>query len=167
MKLAPLYVLAQEHRALAERLCDMDVDEQTMLDTLEGEAGALEAKAISVAAVARTLDGTAAAIKDAEASMCARRKALETRAASLRRYLLENMQHAGIKRVECPEFVIAVRDNPPAVEVFDAAQIPAEFMRQPEPPPPAPDKTAIKAAILAGREVPGAFLSRGQRVEIK
>jgi hypothetical protein len=167
MKLAPLYVLAQEHRALAERLCDMDVDEQTMLDTLEGEAGALEAKAISVAAVARTLDGTAAAIKDAEASMCARRKALETRAASLRRYLLENMLHAGIKRVECPEFVIAVRDNPPAVEVFDADQIPAEFTYMPDPPAPLISKNAIKDAIKAGREVPGARLTQGQRLEIK
>jgi hypothetical protein len=167
MKLAPLYVLAQEHRALAERLCDMDVDEHTMLDTLEGESGALEAKAISVAAVARTIDGTAAAIKDAEASMCARRKALEARAASLRRYLLENMKHAGIERVECPEFVISVRSNPPAVEVFDERQLPAEFLRQPEPPPPCADKAAISAALKAGKDVPGALLTRSQRVDIK
>jgi hypothetical protein len=40
-------------------------------------------------------------------------------------------------------------------------------MRQPEPPPAAPDKTAIKAAIAAGTEVPGAKLTRGVRLEVK
>jgi hypothetical protein len=51
--------------------------------------------------------------------------------------------------------------------VFDAAQVPAEFMKQPEPPPAAPDKTAIKAALKAGTDVPGARLVRGQRLEAK
>lgn len=162
-----LYVLAHDYRILAERLGDMDIDEQTMLDTLEGEAGELETKAISVAAVARNMEATAASIKEAEGQMAARRKALEARAGRLRAYLMENMRHAGIRRVECPQFALAIRDNPPAVDVFDAEQIPSEYMRQPEPPPPAPDKTAIKEALKLGRDVPGARLVQGQRLDIK
>jgi hypothetical protein len=162
-----LYVLADEYRAAAERLADMDIDEQTMLDTLESISGDLEAKAANVAMFARNLEATAAAIKDAEAGMEARRKAIEKRADGMRRYLLACMQSTGIKRIECPHFAVIVRDNPLAVDVFDAAQVPAEFMRQPEPPPPAVDKAAIKAAITAGREVPGARLTQGHRLEIK
>lgn len=161
-----LYVLAAEHRALAERLADMELDAQTLADTLEGESGAFEQKAVAVAMMSRNIDATALAIKEAETQMAARRKALENRASSLRAYLLNCMQATSIKRIECPHFVLAVRDNPAAVDVFDAAQVPAEYMRQAAPPPPAPDKTAIKVAIKAGVEVPGARLAQGQRLEI-
>jgi hypothetical protein len=162
-----LYVLVGEYRAAADRLAEMDLDAQTVADTLESISGDLEQKAVAVAMVARNFDASAAAIKDAEAQMAARRKAIENRAAGLRAYLLNCMQATGIKRIECPHFALALRDNPPAVEVFDAAQIPAEFMRQPEPPPPTADKAAIKEALKAGREVPGARLTQGQRIDIK
>ncbi len=163
----PLYVLTQEYRATADRLAEMDLDPQTLADTLESISGDLEQKAVAVAMVSRNMDASAAAIKEAEAAMAARRKAIESRAASLRAYLLNCMQATGIKKIECPHFALAIRDNPPSVDVFDAAQVPAEYMRQPEPPPPAADKAAIKEAIKAGKEVPGARLTQGQRLEIK
>jgi hypothetical protein len=97
--------------------------------------------------------------------MAKRRKALESRAASIRSYLLQNMVRAGVTKIECPLFKLAVRDNPPSV-VIDG-EVPEEFMRQPEPPPPVADKKAIGEALKAGREIPGAHLSRGQRLEIK
>ena len=163
-----LYVLAYEYQQAALALADLDLDAQTIADTLEGLSGDLETKAISCAMVARNMEATAAAIKDAESAMAARRKALENRAASLRQYVLNNMLFAYIKRLECPQFRMAVRDNPPVVDIFDASQVPAEFMALPPPaPPPAPDKAAIKAAIKAGRDVAGCRIIQGQRLEIK
>jgi len=162
-----LYLLAHEYRAAADQLADLELDDQTIADTLEGMAGELEVKATSVAMMARNLEATAAAIKDAEAQMASRRKALERRSEWLRRYLLESMQHAGIKRVECPQFALTVRDNPAAVDVFESALVPAEFMRQPEPPPVAPDKKAIRDALAAGTDVPGCRLTKTQRLEIR
>jgi len=162
-----LYELAAEYRADAEKLADMDLDEQTLADTLEGLGGELEVKAQNVIMFTRNLEATAAAIKDAEAQMAARRKAMENRAAGLRRYVLESMQHAGVQKIECPLFKVAVRENPAAVEIYEPGLIPAQFMKQPEPPPPSPDKTAIKAAITAGTEVPGAKLTKGTRLDIK
>ena len=162
-----LYELAAEYRADAEKLADMDLDEQTLADTLEGLSGELEVKAQNVIMFTRNLEATAAAIKEAEAQMAARRKALENRAEGLRRYVLENMQFAGIQKIECPLFKLSIRDNPAAVDIYEPGLIPAQYMKQPEPPPPAPDKTAIKAAITAGTEVPGARLTKGTRLEIK
>lgn len=162
-----LYELAAEYRADAEKLADMDLDEQTLADTLEGLGGELEVKAQNVIMFTRNLEATAAAIKEAEAQMAARRKALENRAAGLRRYVLENMQFAGIQKIECPFFKLSIRDNPAAVDIYEPGLIPAQYMKQPEPPPPAPDKTAIKAAITAGTEVPGAKLTKGTRLDIK
>lgn len=162
-----LYLLAHEYRAAADQLADMDLDDQTIADTLEGMAGELEVKATNVAMMARNLEATAAAIKDAEVRMAARRKTLERRSQWLRHYLLESMQHAGIKRMECPQFVLAVRDNPARVDVFEQALVPAHFLRQPEPPPPEPDKMAIKKALESGADVPGCRLTKTQRLEVR
>ena len=164
--LPSLYVLANEYREAAATLADLDMPAEVVADTLDGMAGDLEHKAANVAALARSLEATAAQIKDAEREMKARREAIERRAEALRAYLLGALQHAGIRKVSCPWFSLAVRATPAAVEVEDAAQIPAEFMRQPEPPPPAPDKIAIREALKAGRTVPGCRLVAGERLHI-
>jgi len=163
-----LYLLANEYRATADKLAEMDLDEQTIADTLDAMSGDLEVKAANVAMIVRNIEATANAIRDAEAAMEKRRNAMERKAERLRLYLLESMQHAGIKRVECPEFVLAVRDNPISVEVYEPALVPVEFMRQRDAPPASPDKTAIKEAIKSGAEIPGCrFAASTQRLEIK
>lgn len=162
-----LYALSDEYVAVAERLADLELDEQTIADTLEGMSGALEAKATNVAMFVRNLEAGADAIKEAEGHMAARRKAIENRAGRIRQYLLDNMERTGISKIECPYFKIAVRDNPPAVVIDAESQIPAQYMKTPPPPPPAIDKKAIAEAIKGGAEVPGAHLARGKRLEIK
>lgn len=161
-----LYTLALDFRAAAETLADLDMPPEVVADTLESLGGDLEVKAQNVALFARNLEATAAAIKQAEGDMAKRRKAIENRVAHLKDYLLAGMLVAGVKKIEGPYLRLGVRDNPEAVEVFDAAQIPAEFMRQPEPPPATPDLTAIKSAIKAGKEVAGCKLTRSQRLDI-
>ena len=162
-----LYDLATEYRQAADKLADLDLDEQTLTDTLEAISGDLETKATNTTMLVRNLESSAAAIKEAEASMAARRKALENRAARIKDWLLANMMVAGIQKIECPYFKLSVRENPPAVEIYEPDLIPAQYMKQPEPPPPSPDKTAIKAAIQAGEEVPGCKLTRGTRLDIR
>jgi hypothetical protein len=162
-----LYNLAAEYRAAADKLADLELDPQTVSDTLEGMAGELEAKGVAVVMAARSMEALAASIKQAEQEMADRRKRLEKRAEWLREYVRGAMEHTGLKRIECPHFVISLRANPEAVDVFDAAQVPAAFMKTPEPPPAAPDKTAIKQALKDGVDVPGARLVRGQRLEVR
>ena len=161
-----LYELAAGFASQSDALTNLDLDAQTIEDTLESLTGPLEEKAQNVAYVERNMAALAAQIKEAEGQMAARRKALESRAARLRDYMLACLILAGVKKIEGPRLRLAVKDNPPAVDVFDAAQIPAAFMRQPEPPPPAPDKVAIKAALARGDDVPGCRLTRGQRLEV-
>lgn len=166
MNAPTLYALADEYRADLAKLADLDLDDETIADTLESMGGELQVKATNVAAFAAHLDGLAGQMKDAEKRMKARREAVERRAERMRHYLLHSMQHAGIQRIESPEFTLSIKANPAAVEVYEPGLIPAEFLRQPEPPPPTPDKAAIKAAIKAGKEVPGAKLTQGVRLAI-
>lgn len=162
-----LYQLVADYRDAAQLLADIEADDQTVADTLEAMAGDVEVKAVNVAMMARNLETTAEAIREAEKAMATRRKSIEARAENLRRYLQGAMEAIGIQKIECPQFALSIKTNPPSVDVFDEKQIPAAFMRQPETPPPAPDKVAIKAAIKAGQEIPGARLTQSKALCIK
>lgn len=161
-----LYQLAPDFRQAAERLADLDLPPEVVADTLEAISGDLDMKAQNVAMFAANLEATAKSIKQAEQDMKKRREAIEKRAQSLRAYMLRCMNDAGIRKIEGPYLRISVRDNPPAVDVFDTEQLPSMFMRQPPPPAAEPDKAAIKEALKAGLDVPGARLSSSQRLDI-
>jgi hypothetical protein len=165
--LPALYVLAAEYQAATEKLADLDLPEEVVRDTLESLAFPLEQKAANVAMFVRNLEATAEAIKVAESEMAARRRAIENRVASLRHYLHINMQACGITKIDNPHLRLVLRSNPPAVVIDSERLIPAEFMRQPEPPPPAPDKGRIAKALKSGLEVPGAHLQNSTRLEIR
>jgi hypothetical protein len=162
-----LFEVAGDYRRMVDALMDTQDDARAVADTIEAESYPLELKAQNVAYAIRNLEASAAAIKEAEAQMAARRKAIENRAAHIREYLKTCLEIAGITKVECPHFAIAVQSNPASVDIFEPGLIPTEFMTQPEPPPPAPNKTLIKEAIKAGFEVPGALLVQGKRLVIK
>lgn len=162
-----LYNIAQEYRALVALLTDTQDDSQAIADTLEAEAYPLEIKAQNVAYAIKNLEATATAIKSAEKEMADRRKAIENRAEHLREYAKTCMEIAGVQKIECPHFALSIKKNPESVDIFEPWLVPAEFMKQAEPPPPSPDKTAIKAAIKEGKEVAGAMLVQATRLEIK
>lgn len=162
-----LYVLADQYMADLAKLEELDLDEQTVSDTLESLGGELEVKATNVAAFARNLEASAEAIKGAEAAMAARRKAIENRASRIREYLKLNMERTGILKIECPQFALSIKKNPPAVHVEAPELVPAEYMKTPPPPPPVLDKKAVGEALKAGKDVPGCRLEQGTRLDIR
>lgn len=166
-----LYQLTGEYAALMHRLDGMDLDAQTIADTIEasGLTDALQLKAQGVEMVARAAVQYVPAI-DAEIERLQALKAARERVAQgLRDYLKKNMEAAGIEKIECPFFKISIQANPPAVEVYDPQSLHAIYWKTPEPKPPvpAPDKKLIAAAIKAGSEVPGARLTQSTRLAIK
>ena len=168
MNLPSLYQLSQEFMEASAKLAEMDLDPQTVTDTLEGLQGTLEVKASNVAAFTRNLEATAAAIEVAEESMARRRKAIEARAERLREYLRLAMEKTGISKIESPHFATTLKKKPPSMVIFNESLLPSDYMTDPPKPAPAPDKGLIAKAIKDGCEVPGAKLSEtSDRVEIK
>lgn len=162
-----LYLLAAEHRAAVEQLEELNLDEATFKDTLESLGGELEPKAVSTAMVARNLEVLAEQIKAAEAEMAKRRKVIENNADRVRKYLLTQLQIAGVQKIDSPYFSISVRKGPPAVLIEDEAQLPVDYLTQPEPPAPRPDKALIKQALQDGFDVPGAKLVSNPSLQIR
>ena len=161
-----LYELAAQYRSAADQLSDLDLPPEVVADTLESLSGELEEKAQSVAMLIRNLEVTAEAIKAFEASQAERRKAIERRAESLKDYIRRNMEACGITKIEGTGITLSFRKSS-AVVIDEPALIPPEFMRQPEPPPPAPDKKLIADAIKAGKEIAGAHVEHRQSLQIK
>jgi hypothetical protein len=72
--------------------------------------------------------------------------------------LRDVMAETGLTSVRIPGGTWYLRDAPPRVIVTDESALPPEYIVQ---PPPRPDHAALRAALRAGREVPGAVLSNG------
>ena len=125
----PLYELVRYQHQLESLADSGEVPAEQIADTLEALDGEIQDKAIQVAAFTRNLEASAEAIREAGKAMLARADRIEKRAESVRAYLLFQMQAAGISKVECPWFTLAVRKNPPAVAIDDEAGDPAGVHR--------------------------------------
>jgi hypothetical protein len=159
-----LYDLAGAYKQLADRLATMDLDAETVADTIEasGLTDEISTKAQGVLLVAKSAEQYLPAIEAEIARLTALKKRHERIAAGLRDYLKVNMQQAGIERIACPLFDVSIRTNPAAVEVFDEAQVPNALLRVKYEV----DKAAIKAELKAGREVAGCRLVQGTRLVV-
>lgn len=165
-----LYHITQEYRLAAEHLASLDIDEQTLKDTLEGMSGALEVKARNVAIVARNIEAMAEAAGKAAEELAQRAKSMQKRADALRDYLLVNLQLAGISKIEPtadqPYFKIAVQNNPPSAEIV--GEVPDAWLSEQKPAPPrAPDKKRILDALKAGESLDFARINQSKRLVIK
>lgn len=161
-----LFELAGQYRAISDKLHDLELDDQTIADTLEGLSGDVQEKAVNVAKFFRNMEADAEKIEEAAKQMLARAKAIRNRSASLKQYLLTNMEVSGISKIESPWFVISIKQNPASVTIDDESLIPDDYMRE-IPATFAPDKKLMKSALDEGYIIPGARLTRGHRLEIK
>jgi len=164
-----LYNLANQYLELANTLANGDFDAETVADTIEasGITDDLSAKAQALEYVARSSEAHNDAI-DAEIERLKALKDHRTKiAANVRKYIYDNMQRMGIEKISCPLCELTIVKNPPAVEMYDAMSIPSDYMRQPDTPPPQPDKVKILKALKAGEEVTGARLTQTTRLRIK
>jgi hypothetical protein len=162
-----LYKLSSNYMRALDALTDpeADIPAEVVADTLEGLEGELQEKAVNVAKFMRNMEAMSQAIKEAEAQMARRRKAIEGRVKCLKDYLKENMEACGISKIESPWFRLAVQKNPAAVDVVDEAALPDEFKEQVVTVKI--DKAAIRDALKAGVDVPGAALVQGTRMVVR
>lgn len=165
--LPALYEIADQFKSLTLLAESEDLPPEVIRDTLEGLTGDMELKSANVAKFILGIEAEADMIEQAAKAMQERAAKRRKRADQIRAYLLFNLQACGITKVSCPEFTLSVRRNPPAVDIDDPEVVPAEFMATPEPPPPRPDKTKIKAALKEGRSVPGCHLRESDRLEVR
>lgn len=160
-----IYEIPGELRDLLDRL---DADP----DTGEVDGEALAAYAEYNAAAAEKLEGTACyvrelkaeadAIKAEEERLAKRRKALENKSERLKNYMMPALEAMGGK---VKGVMASVRiGKSQAVTVFDLDALPDAFKRVVTKVDP--DKVALKKALKAGEDIPGAALEDRHSVVI-
>lgn len=143
-----------------------ELDAQTIADTLEGLSGEVEEKMKAVAAVILNLQAYEQAAGNAAKTMSVRRARAEAKHKALTKYLKETMERLEMTVVVGDQFDMKIKKNPPSLNIIDIAVIPPEFWYMPEVDPEV-DKAELKAALLDGKEIPGAEILRPTRLEIK
>lgn len=134
-----------------------------MIDAISGT----KEKVDRVCAVLAQYEAAAAAAAKEAERLVARKKHFERQRMRLEGYVLNTLEASQLPKIDGHTSTLAIRKNPPSVEIHDATKIPEIYMRTPEPPPPpapVPDKAAIKKAIGAGFTVEGAYLSNSYRL---
>ena len=161
-----LFLLTNELRQSLDDAFDSETGEA--LPAFEECRALWGSKARDVAAYVLNLESDADQCKQAIARIKKAQQAYENKSAHIRAYLAQNMAASGITELKandgsfCAKLSIG-RDE--SVDVFDEAQIPADYMvvKVTE----TPDKALIKCALRDGFDVPGARIIKADRLTIK
>ena len=144
--------------------------EQALRDTLDGIGGELEDKAADIAVLVKEMNAEAAALKEEEYNLAERRRAKENRVKWLTQYLTDNMQAAGLAKVDKPRATLSFRKSK-GVKIDDeegfilwAEQAGQDRFLNVKT---TVNKTAIRDALKAGDELPGAVIEERQSLQIK
>lgn len=132
--------------SMAEQFEQLQVDRETKIN--------------NTACLIKNLKAEAAALKAERDAFAARQKAAEKKAEALTKYLAAFLNGEKFKSTEVS---ISWRKSE-SLEVTDLLQIPDEYLTYKMPEA---NKTAIKAAIKAGTEVPGVQIVQNMNMSIK
>ena len=165
IKVTSLYNLTGRYLELAHKLSNLDLDSETVADTIEasGLPDDIAAKAQGIEMVCRETVKDLPAI-DAEIKRLQALKAHRVAVSDgLKAYLKRSMEAMGIEKIQCPLFTVSIRQNPASVDVFEEGMVPDEYMVAKY----SASKTKIKEALVAGVDVPGARMAKTTRLDVK
>lgn len=130
-----------------------DFDEQTFIDTLEGETNVMDVFGylIKDREEAKTF---AAACKEHAKTYTDRAKRLEDRAEAMTRAMGELLDATGQRKIAHPLGTVSRTKGRQTVQIVDEAEVPSQLCKVVS----SPDRAAIKAQLEAGETVPGAVL---------
>ena len=134
---------------------------EVVLAELRNLQMAREEKLENLACWIKGMDADVVAMKNEEKNLTQRRKSLENKRERIFNFLYENLNG---EKITSPRVKVSYRKTA-AVDVFNMSEIPDAFKRIKTIEEP--DKTAIKEAIKAGDEVPGAALVERLSMSIK
>lgn len=162
-----LYELQDQYKRLYELLTDGDIDEQTLHDTLDAIdfSGEFETKADGYARIIRQFNADAEAAKAEAARLSERSKTFSERGKQLTARLFDAMKSTGNVKFKTQLFSFGIRNNPPALQVFDESLIPDSYTHIEHHR--VIDKALIKDLLKSGGIVAGCRLTQGESLQIR
>ena len=133
--MANLYELTSEFKE-AEYLYNTAETEEELLEAerhlIEAEVD-LSEKAENIAKWIKNLEAERDIFKKESDRLASKAKSLGNKADSLKRYLQDSLEVAGVDKVKGELFTVSVQNNPISLDLSTTEHIPDEFKRVPEP----------------------------------
>jgi len=162
-----LYELTTEFNFLRQYF-DGDVSDEEgekTFNKLNELSKSIKIKGTNIGLIIKEAEAGIEGLKKAEYDIKQRRTNAENKIKRLKEYLKVNMENAGISKIENAYLAIKIKNNPPAVDIFNEKILPQEYMEIKFIE--TPNKIKIKNDIKKGKEVPGATLKENTRIEVK
>lgn len=160
-----LYQLTADLLTLQEMLEDT-VDDQCLLDTLEGVQGEYEIKLEAYCKVIKNIEADMEALKAEAKRLTDRRKVLEGNVERLKKAMYDSMKATGTDKVKGQIFTVAIQRNGgklPVIVDVDTSELPDELVKVVE----TPDLEAIGKLLESGNCKYAHFGERGESLRIK
>jgi hypothetical protein len=165
--MSTLYELKGEYLQLLDMLEDPEIEDQIVLDTLEGIDYELEIKAENYAKIIRELEGTVEIIKAEKKRLSDKQSKLEANVKRLKDNLQEAMITTGKTKFKTDLFSFSIQKNGGALPVIvdvDTAELPDELVLITEKP----DLKAIGEYLKTHPDTEWAhYGDRGESLRIK
>ena len=133
--MANLYELTADFKE-AEYLYNNAESHEEMLEAekylVEAEVGLAE-KSENIARLIKNFEAERDVFKKESVRLSEKSRSFDNKVSSLKRYLQDNLEVAGIDKVKGELFTVSLQNNAMSLEIDSIDRIPAEFKRTPEP----------------------------------
>ena len=157
--MSTLYDISQRYMAIEALLDDESVPQEDINAALAEIKDELQVKGENVIAYLQKMQDIEEQAKRRKKEIDKYLKAIANRRKRLEKAVIYSMDSMQVKSILTGKGELKTKTNPPAVIIDDLTAIPSEYEKQKIEI--SLDKVAIKAAIKAGEEVPGAHLEQG------
>ena len=163
-----IYELTNNQLALLHRIEELDLDEQTIADTIEAEGYGSEIadKLDAYGLVAGEFSARASMRREAGKRLLALADVDDKKANGMYDTIEMTLKKLDMKTLNTRHFSMKIKLNSPRVDVF--GEVPEQYYIQKPPPKPEISKTLIKDAIKAGQDCSAfAKMVQDENLEIK
>lgn len=162
--MSTLYELNENYSKVLEMLYDEDIDEQTVIDTLEAIEGEIECKADGYAKIIKELEGKMTAMKSEEQRLKDSAAVMERRIKRLKSSLSDSMRLMGKPKFTTDLFNFSIVKNGGKQKVAIYGDVPEEYKKVISEP----DTEKIRSILESGDALAFASLEpRGEHLRIK
>lgn len=164
-----LYDLGQAYLNIGDRLLDSLGEDGAVDPEIAAEFAAIEdqlaAKFAACCRIVRNLESLSDACVQEAQRLKKKSDAAERRIAGLKDFIKWNLDAIGEKKLVCDElFTVAIQQSPPSTVIENLELVPHEFDKVLERQV---SISAIRDALKAGQDVPGAKLVQSSHVRIR
>jgi gp157 len=161
-----LYDLGDAFNGVMDLVLDETMDLTVLEECLQSIEADIAVKCEKGIGLIRSLENLRDGMKAEATRLTDRQKIIDNRIRSIKDWYQRNLDAMGKSKVETMRGTMAVQNNTPALKITDEDNIPLCYLDL-IPARYEVNKDAVKNALKAGEEVPGAHLEQGRSLRIR